>query len=186
MPVLTGKSVEEEAVLQVAKLMAISARTAPKSKGIDDIEVAIVHGEELEKIAKKMEELANKTGDRNYTRDANSVRQSYAIVLIGVHGRRPLGMNCGLCGFESCEEFLNAKVIDRGMLRGPLCVFKLLDLGIALGSAVKTASLHNVDNRMMFRIGTAARLLGLLECDLIIGIPLAATGKSPFFDRKET
>ena len=45
---------------------------------------------------------------------------------------------------------------------GPTCIFKALDLGIALGSAVKTASLLNVDNRIMYRIGTAARRLNLL------------------------
>jgi len=38
-------------------------------------------------------------------------------------------------------------------------MFKLLDLGIAIGSAVRTASLLNVDNRIMFRAGTAARKL---------------------------
>ena len=185
MTVLKGRNIEVEGVLQVAKLMAVSARTAPKSMGIDDIEVAVVYGDDLERLAKKMEELADKTGDRKYIRDANSVRKSYAVLLIGVHGRKPLGMNCGLCGFETCQDFQNAKVIDKGLHRGPLCVFKLLDLGIALGSAVKTASIHNVDNRMMYRIGTAARILKMLDCDLIIGIPLAALGKSPFFDRKE-
>lgn len=184
MPVLSSKDLELEGILQVAKLMSISARTAPKSKGIDDIEVLVVYGEELEKIAKKMEELEKETGDKNYIRDANSVRKAQAVVLVGVRGRNPLGMNCGLCGFETCEEFLKARVVDRKIHRGPLCAFKLLDLGIALGSAVKTANIHNVDNRLMYRIGTAARLLGLLDCDLVIGIPLAALGKNPFFDRK--
>ena len=33
--------------------------------------------------------------------------------------------------------------------RGPGCVIKMADLGIAVGSAVKTASIHNVDNRVM-------------------------------------
>jgi uncharacterized ferredoxin-like protein len=57
------------------------------------------------------------------------------------------------------------------------------DLGIALGSAVKTASIHNVDNRIMYRIGVVARKMGLMSSDTIIGVPLSATGKSPFFDR---
>ena len=40
--------------------------------------------------------------------------------------------------------------------KGPNCMLRLLDLGIALGSAVKTAQIHNVDNRIMYRAGVAA------------------------------
>jgi uncharacterized ferredoxin-like protein len=39
---------------------------------------------------------------------------------------------------------------------------------------------------MMQKVGAAALKLGLLKpCDLIIGIPLSATGKNIFFDRPE-
>jgi len=58
-----------------------------------------------------------------------------------------------------------------------------MDLGIALGSAVKVASDMNVDNRMMFTIGAAAKALGMLDADVIIGIPLACSGKNIYFDR---
>ncbi|HEM61508.1 MAG TPA: hypothetical protein ENO24_04395, partial [Chloroflexi bacterium] len=58
-----------------------------------------------------------------------------------------------------------------------------LDLGIAIGSAVKTAALLNVDNRVMYRIGPVAREMGLIDADVVIGIPLSATGKSIYFDR---
>jgi uncharacterized ferredoxin-like protein len=66
---------------------------------------------------------------------------------------------------------------------GPWCAFRLLDMGIALGSAVKTASLLNVDNRIMYRIGTVARRVGLVDWDYVMGIPLSASGKNVFFDR---
>jgi uncharacterized ferredoxin-like protein len=60
----------------------------------------------------------------------------------------------------------------------------MLDLGIALGSAVKTAGLLNVDSRMMYRVGTASLMLGLLpEATVVIGIPVSAMGKSIYFDR---
>jgi uncharacterized ferredoxin-like protein len=58
-----------------------------------------------------------------------------------------------------------------------------MDMGIALGSAVKTASLFNVDNRVMYRAGVVARKLGLIDADVALGVPLAATGKNVFFDR---
>jgi uncharacterized ferredoxin-like protein len=67
---------------------------------------------------------------------------------------------------------------------GPTCLFKALDLGIAVGSAVKTASMLNVDNRIFYRIGAAAKRLNYLpEATIIMGIPLSARGKNPFFDR---
>ncbi len=67
---------------------------------------------------------------------------------------------------------------------GPTCVYKSLDLGIALGSAAKTASMLNVDNRIMYRIGTAAKRLNQLpEATVIMGIPLSAKGKNIYFDR---
>jgi len=67
---------------------------------------------------------------------------------------------------------------------GPTCIIKALDLGIALGSAVKTAQIHNVDNRIFFRAGAAAYRLKLMpDSTIIIGIPLAVTGKNIFFDR---
>jgi uncharacterized ferredoxin-like protein len=56
-------------------------------------------------------------------------------------------------------------------------------MGIALGSAVKTASLLNVDNRIMYRAGAVAREMGLIDADVVMGIPLSATGKSIYFDR---
>ncbi len=70
-------------------------------------------------------------------------------------------------------------------MRGPFCEFKVMDLGIAVGSAVKLASLLNVDNRVMYSVGDAAISLGLLPGSTVaLGIPLAARGKSPYFDRR--
>ena len=70
--------------------------------------------------------------------------------------------------------------------QGPNCAVRMTDLGIAAGSAVKTAQIHNVDNRLMFTGGVAARDLGLLgrECTVAYAIPLSATGKNIFFDRE--
>lgn len=67
---------------------------------------------------------------------------------------------------------------------GPICIFQALDLGIALASAVKIASELNIDNRMMYSIGVAAKEMQLLDADVIIGIPLSVTGKKPLFCTK--
>ena len=161
--------------------MAESARTAPKSKGEDDIEIVYIDGEELQELAKKMEELAER--DKDFLRDAESVKKSQAVLLIGVNGEKSIGVDCGACGFESCSEFKRAKRRLGKDFVGPNCIFKLLDLGIALGSAVKLSALIGVDTRIMYRVGTAGKKLGYIKSDVVMGIPIAAKGKNPFFDR---
>ncbi len=181
---IEAKEGEMEALLQASKLMLASARTAPKSGGIDDIVASIVYGVEKDALADEMEKLAEERGIETFKRDAKNVRDSGAIVLIGVRGAKPFGLNCGACGYESCERFKSEGVrLGRDFL-GPTCIFKALDLGIALGSAVKTASLLNVDNRIMYRVGAAATRLNVLpNASVIIGIPLSLKGKNIYFDR---
>jgi len=172
--------------LEVARFMLIAARTAPKTLGIDDIKTLIVYGKEKINIANKMEEIAEKREIEGFKRDAKNVRDSEAVVLIGIRGSKSVEFNCGACGYETCEKFEEAKKKLGEDFVGPTCLFKALDLGIALGSAAKTASLLNVDNRIMYRVGTAALKLKLLpEATVIIGIPISAKGKSIYFDRSK-
>lgn len=184
-PMIESKNGEREAILETAKFMLLAARTAPKTGGIDDVLTLIVHGEEKDNIAGKMEEIAEKRKIEHFKRDAKNVRDSEAVILIGVRGSKSVGLNCAACGYRSCKEFEEAKKELGEDFFGPTCIFKALDLGIALGSAVKTASVLNVDNRVMYRVGTAALKLKLLpEATVIMGIPLSAKGKNIYFDRK--
>lgn len=187
MPIITSKQAEKDALLQAAKLMLLSARTAPKSGGIDDIQTALVHGEEKEEIAKEMEKIIQErpNASAGFKRDHQNLRDSEAVLLIGVRGTKKFGLNCGGCGYPTCEEFEKAEKKLEQDFEGPNCIFKLLDVGIALGSAAKTAGTLNVDNRIMYRIGTAAKRLKILpEASIIMGIPISAKGKSIYFDRK--
>ena len=183
-PVIKSKDSEKEAIQQAARFMLIAARTAPKSAGVDDVLTSIVYGSEKNLIADKMEEIGVERGLKGFKRDARNLRDSEAVVLIGVRGSKSVGLDCGSCGLENCREFdEQERRLGRDFL-GPTCVFKALDLGIALGSAVKTASNLNVDNRIMYRVGTAAvRLRMLPEASVILGIPVSAHGKSIYFDR---
>lgn len=184
MPIVSSRDAEKDGLLQVSKLMLISARTAPKSGGVDDILTAIVSDPEKESLAKEMDKIAEERHISGFKRDADNVRNSETVVLIGVRGTVKFGLNCGSCGYANCEEFERAeKKIVRDFI-GPNCVFKSLDLGIALGSAAKTASLHNVDNRIMYRVGAAAKRMKMLpEASVIMGIPVSAKGKNIYFDR---
>ncbi len=177
---------EKEGILQAAKLMLVSARTAPKSAGIDDIIVAVISGKEKNEVAEEMVKIAEERQSKGFIRDSENLWNSEAVVLIGVKGSKSLGLNCGACGYQTCEAFKKAEKRRGQDFIGPICVFKSLDLGIALGSAVKTASLLNVDNRIMYRIGTAAKRLNLLpDAQILMGIPLASVGKNIYFDRRK-
>jgi uncharacterized ferredoxin-like protein len=162
--------------------MAISAVTAPKAKGENFLQIKILKGPALKKLAKGMIAFGDRLKKKDFDRDAKNVQNSEAVVLLGVSKATPAGLNCGACGFSSCAELLKAKPLEVEF-RGPTCAFRILDLGIALGSAVKTASILNVDNRIMYRIGAVVRDMNLVDWDYVMGIPLSVTGKSPYFDR---
>ena len=184
MPAVESGESERDAVLQIARLMLVSARTAPKSGGVDDILTAIVYGAEKDSLVAEMDMIGEERSISRFKRDAENVRDSDAVVLIGVRGTKSFGVDCGACGYANCREFEGAEKKEGLDFTGPTCLPKALDLGIALGSAVKTASMLNVDNRIMYRIRKAARRLKLLpEATIIIGIPLSAKGKSIYFDR---
>jgi len=183
-PVVQSREGEMDAVLEAARLMIVAARTAPKTAGVDDVLTLIVYGVEKDAVAEKMEQVAEERKDEVFRRDAKNVRDSLAVVLVGVRGGKSLGLNCGGCGYGNCGEFDAAEKRSGRDFCGPNCVFKVLDLGIALGSAAKTAGFLNVDNRMMYRVGTASLMLGLLpEATVAIGIPVSVKGKSIYFDR---
>jgi len=178
--VIQAKDAEMATVLNVAQQMCVAARTAPKARGIDYISTCIVTGEEKDKLAGEMERFGAEFGEKyqsRMARDAGNVRNSQAVVLIGTtYQTRGLGDGCALCNFKNCAECAE---------KGAVCVYDPMDLGIAVGSAVAMAADMRVDNRVMFTIGKVAIAGGYLEKSvrLAMGIPLSATGKSPFFDR---
>jgi uncharacterized ferredoxin-like protein len=183
-PIIESEDAEKGAIIEAAKFMLVAARTAPKTAGVDDILTSIVDGHEKKLIAEKMEEIGEERKIEGFKRDAKNVRDSEAVILIGVRGNKSVGFNCGSCGFEDCGEFDKKEKKLRRDFAGPHCIFKALDLGIALGSAAKVASTLNVDNRIMYRIGASAMKLKLLpDATVIIGIPVSAHGKSIYFDR---
>lgn len=177
---------EMGAVETVARLMALSARTAPKARGMDTLVIRVAGEEERITLAHTMRKIGEEGKRRFFTRDAANLEESDACLLIGMKKEPTAGLDCGACGFSTCQEMLGYEPVgpEAMQLKGPCCAIRVADMGIAVGSAVKTASLHNVDNRVMYSIGAAA--LGLpqmKECVMALGIPLKVSGKNIFFDR---
>ncbi len=189
MPILDSNEMEKRGLSKVAELMAVAARTAPKTRGVDEIVTAVVSGDEKDVIADKMASLYK--DKRNpltfFERDAGNLRDSPYLVLIGVKGTTPKRpenpLNCGACGYDTCAEFMGAEKRKGEDFVGPLCVWHTVDLGIALGSAAKLAAELNADNRLMYSVGVAAKQLGFMDADIVVGIPISAEGKNIYFDR---
>lgn len=169
------REIRHESVLQVARKMMIAARTAPKSRGLDLIEIGMITGEEIERLSREMTAEYEKNGLQFFLRDAENILQAEVIILIGTR-EQPLGMNCEYCGFPTCEKRPS----------GVPCVFNSVDVGIAIGSACSAAADNRVDTRVMFSAGNAAQHLGwpANDCHQVFAIAVSASSKNPFFDRK--
>ena len=188
MAVIKSAKMEHEAIESGAAMMALAMRTAPKTRGIDNLQTAVVTDADLEILAAAMEKKSDEKSASLpiFKRDANNVRNAAVVLLVGVKRdpkKMELPFNCGACGYQTCAALVASGSRKGEDFTGPVCIFQALDLGIALGSAVKLAAELSLDNRIMYTVGAAAKDLGLLDSDVIIGIPLSATGKNPFFDR---
>ena len=179
---------ESEALVHVSELMALAARTAPKGKGIDTIHIRIVRDNDKKRLAAAMKKYGEDHGIGFFLRDAKNVGDSGCVVVIGCDGRTTAGIDCGGCGYPSCAAMLAAakgSKKKKTAFSGPNCAIRMADLGIAVGSAAKTASVHNADSRVMYSAGVGALTLKVpaASCTVAYGIPLSATGKNIFFDR---
>ncbi len=171
----------EETMKFIADLMAVSARTAPKAAGQDYVTMKVITGEDVVSLADAMLDYGKESGKINFDRDGNNVRNSPAVLLLGLKDAKTLGLNCGACGKSRCADL---QKVEGPEFAGGICAWRLVDLGIALGSAVKTASILNADNRIMYRVGVVARRMGLMDAEVVVGVPISATGKSIYFDRR--
>ena len=178
----------KEVATLAANLMAASARTAPKAGGKDFLEIVVITDEaDLKRIAEAMKAYAPKsTNEAFWHRDADNIEHSEAVVLIGLKKFQAAGYDCGACGFSTCAEFqIQRQPTDKEMgYTGPHCVMRMMDIGVALASAAKTAGLVNIDNRVQQRVGAGARALGLIDAEVVMGVPVSISGKSIYFDRK--
>ena len=168
------REIRHEYVLQAVRQMMTAARTAPKGKGIDIIEVAMVTDEDIKRLSEELVIMSGETGLKFFLRDADNILQAEAIMIAGTR-QQVQGLNCAHCGFPTCVEKPEAVP----------CAINSVDLGIAVGSACATASDLCLDTRVMFSAGMAAQRLGMLgDCKCVMAIPVSASSKNPFFDRK--
>lgn len=186
------------ALRNVAQLCAVAATTAPKSggqlftKGAKPfIETVIVEERtDLNRVAEWLRARGTQLKDPIWFRDADSTDKLDLVLFIGLAKWYPPLYDCGACGYATCAEFLRAapkhhtEGSENWEFPGPICQLRAIDLGIAVGSAAKVASLNNIDARCQTRIAAAARHLGLIEADLAVALSMSISHKNIFFDKK--
>jgi uncharacterized ferredoxin-like protein len=187
-----------DALRNVAKLCAVAAMTAPKSggqlflKGAKPfIETVIIEDKvTLKRMADWLREQGQKHKEAIWHRDADTAEKLDLVLLIGLAEWYPPQYDCGACGFGTCAEFLQARPGHKSdssaawQFDGPICQLRCIDLGIAVGSAAKTASLNNIDTRCQTRIAAAARHLKVIQSDVAVALSMSVSHKNIFFDKK--
>jgi uncharacterized ferredoxin-like protein len=187
-----------DAVRHVAKLCAVAAMTAPKSGGqlfikgaTPFIETVIVEDKPtLKRLADWLREQGQKHKEAIWHRDADTAEKLDLVLFIGLAEWYPPQYDCGACGFGTCAEFLQARpkhqteTSSDWQFDGPICQLRCIDLGIAVGSAAKTASLNNIDTRCQTRIAAAARHLKIIKADVAVALSMSVSHKNIFFDKK--
>jgi len=103
-----------------------------------------------------------------------------------------LGWNCGACGHKTCREAViynreqvlkpNQAGVTGGwgwIWRGPSCIWKILELGIACDWACAVAHDHNVPNRIQMIPGGLFMRMGYMEgCTAVMALPVGPCRES--------
>ncbi len=185
------------ALHQVAELCAVAAMTAPKSggqlflKGSKPFMETVILDDHavLHRLAEWMRERGKRIKAPLWIRDADTAEKLDLVLFIGLAKWYPPVYDCGACGYATCAEFLRARSKYRvegsedWEFPGPICQLRAIDLGIAVGSAAKVASMNNVDSRCQTRLAAAARHLGIIQADLAVALSMSVSHKNIFFDR---
>lgn len=168
------RETRHQQVIEAARAMMTAARTAPKAKGCDIIEISMVTEDDIYALSNALQQIGEERQRAGMIRDAQNILAAEAIILIGSR-EQAMGLNCAYCGYPTCDA----------RPEGVPCSMNTIDVGIAIGSACATAADLRVDTRVMYSAGYAAHKLGWMpNCNYIIAIPVSAASKNPFFDRK--
>ncbi|HMC52959.1 MAG TPA: DUF2148 domain-containing protein [Acidimicrobiales bacterium] len=195
---LDYEGLRADTVRQVATLMAAAAITAPKSGGQlflagkpNFMETVIVDDRDTKAgLAGWMRARGAERRETIWFRDAEVAEAVDAVLFVGLAPNwYPPNYDCGACGYATCAEFLHAvadlrRASDELEFAGPTCNLRDIDLGIAVGSAAKTAAIHSIDCRCQTRVAVAARKLGVITAEVAVALSLSMTHKAVGFDRR--
>jgi NADPH-dependent glutamate synthase beta subunit-like oxidoreductase/uncharacterized ferredoxin-like protein len=103
-----------------------------------------------------------------------------------------IGYDCGACGFKTCREAVinyQNRLNETGgepwgwLVKGPSCIWRLTEFGIAVDWAAAAAHRHNVESRVAMIPGTAFMRMGHLpDCSMIVVVPLGPCKERWYFE----
>ncbi|MEW6443918.1 MAG: DUF2148 domain-containing protein [bacterium] len=194
MPVYDANQLAQEKLFDVAVSCAQAALKAPQITGKVEIKMQILTGEELNPIMEALT-ILGRIDMFNFLsfatwQSAAAQGKMPVLLLIGADVRHSdLNYNCGACGFPTCGEFnKHSKSVTPPpyiMVKGPVCIWRLIDYAGACDWACATAWQHNVTNRIEIASGWASREVGYLEdCDVVHGLPLGPCTDLHWYSRE--
>jgi NADPH-dependent glutamate synthase beta subunit-like oxidoreductase len=103
-----------------------------------------------------------------------------------------VGYDCGGCGFKTCRESVantQNRINETGgenwgwIMKGPSCIWRAMELGIAVDWATAAAHRNNVESRVAMVAATAFMRMGYMEgCSLVCIVPLGPNKEHWYFD----
>lgn len=179
------------AAMQAGRALLASAVTTPRLGGVGEIVINLIEEPaQLEDLALTMEDLAKEKPNWDFfRRDAAMLRNADAILFASSMRSLddPADINCGYCGFTTCENFrAQPKLpVAAGIgYTGPLCSMRLCNIAYALGGAASQAEQLGIDYTMMMSAGLAARRNALVprRSGMTLAFCFSVSEKSPFRD----
>lgn len=194
MPVHDANQLAHDKLFDIAVFCAQAALKAPQITGRVELKMQILEGEELNAVLEALT-ILGRIDMFNFLsfatwQQAMAAGNPPVLLLIGANVRvSDLNYNCGACGFPTCAEFNKySKSITPPpyiMVKGPVCIWRLIDYGTACDWACAAAWQHNITNRIEIATGWAAREIGYLgEYDVVHGLPLGPCTDMHWYSRE--
>ena len=80
------RDIRNQTVKRLAEAVMAAARTAPKAKGRDLVEVAMITDEDIERLSQTMLQMSAESGMKFLLRDAANVLEAEAVIVVGIIG----------------------------------------------------------------------------------------------------
>jgi len=103
-----------------------------------------------------------------------------------------IGFDCGACGFKTCREAVinyQNRLNETGgepwgwLMKGPSCIWRLVEYGIMVDWAAAAAHRYNVESRVAMIPGTAFLRMGHMpDCNMIVVLPLGPCKERWYFE----
>lgn len=173
---------------RAVELMATAAHNSFRFKNRNSTKIIAIGNEELKDIAEycfslgDMSPLAARDG-RNVVQ---FIKEPCRLLIIGEKRKSDFNYNCGACGYRTCAEMNKQEEVESLTARGPSCMFKSLNLGIAANTAASLAHRLGLHCRVFSTLAFASLALEIIEdVDICVSVAVSAAKKNPFFDRHE-